>query len=99
MLQGRWQTAADHLKSRFNQLQQQQQRQHNATEAMATAAGTAYIDAVQQQEQLMQAEHMWDGLQVCSRGITLFAGLEIMPYIIQQILSSSIPWHGGCNSH
>lgn len=77
MLQGRWQTAADHLKSHFNQLQQQQQ---SAKEAMAIAAGTAYIDAAQQQEQLKQAEHMWDGLQVCSLGTTLFAGLDIMPF-------------------
>ena len=79
MLQGHWQTAADHLKDRFNQLQQQQQRQQNVKEAMAIAAGTAYIDAAQQQEQLKQAEHMWDGLQVCSLGITSFAGLDVMP--------------------
>ena len=55
---------------------------------MAIAAGTAYMDAAQQQEQLKQAEHMWDDLQVCSLGTTLFAGLDIMPCVQSMYFAS-----------
>ena len=61
MTQGHWQSAANHLMKRFKQLQQQQQQ-----DMAANAASTGIIiDSKIQQEQLHQAEHMWNGLQVC----------------------------------
>lgn len=58
--QGHWQSAADHLIVQFKQLQQ---RQHHLDEAKA-ANKHITMDAEKQQEQVQQAEHMWNGLQV-----------------------------------
>jgi len=66
MLQGHWQSAADHLMGQYKHLLQRQQQQQKAKDTLIKDASTSRTpNDAQQQEQLHQAEHMWDGLQVC----------------------------------
>lgn len=66
MLQGSWQSAVDQLIGQYKHLLQRQQQQQKAKETLIKDASTSlHLDAAQQQEQLHQAEHIWDGLQVC----------------------------------
>ncbi|DBA75138.1 TPA: hypothetical protein ACH3X1_010457 [Trebouxia sp. C0004] len=63
-MQGQWQSAADHLMGQYKQLLQRQQQQQKAKETLnKDASTTCTLNDAQQQEQLHQAERMWDGLQ------------------------------------
>ncbi len=74
MLQGSWQSAADHLMGQYKHLLQQQQQQQKAKESLIKDASTnRTLNDAQQQEQLHQAEHIWGGLQVCTLLWTLIA--------------------------
>ncbi|KAL0028273.1 hypothetical protein WJX79_006483 [Trebouxia sp. C0005] len=63
-MQGSWQSAVDQLIGQYKHLLQRQQQQQKAKETLIKDASTSlHLDAAQQQEQLHQAEHIWDGLQ------------------------------------
>ncbi len=88
MLQGSWQSAADHLMGQYKHLLQRQQQQQKAKESLIKDASTSCtLNDAQQQEQLHQAEHIWGGLQVCTLLWTLivyvYLGFKHVKYAVQ----------------